>query len=43
MEDMNPWRMADMGHMGLFNDSEYQFGGYINIEDYELDAEKYNL
>jgi hypothetical protein len=42
-EDMNPWRLASIDHIKLFQGSEYKFAGYVNIEDYELDVEKYNL
>jgi hypothetical protein len=42
-EDIDPWRLASIDHINLFQGSEYKFGGYVNIEDYELDAEKYNL
>jgi len=40
----NPWRLEDYLHLDLFKfGPNYTFGGYINIEDYELDAKKYNV
>ena len=44
IEDINPWRLASYSLLDLFEESEdYIFGGYINIEDYEIEANKYNL
>lgn len=42
IENFNPWRLASYSLIGLFEEN-YTFGGFINIEDYELDADKYNL
>lgn len=44
IEDINPWRLASYQLLDLFEESkDYIFGGYINIEDYEIETDKYNL
>ena len=43
IEDIDPWRLASYSLLDIFEESGYIFKGFINIKDYEIEADKYNL